>query len=78
MPLLEPGARVPARLRILGQGLTQVDGPTGRTPLREATLKTVRDADCERRWKRSDSKLRNRFRAASEMCAIDAGRPRSR
>jgi hypothetical protein len=71
VPLLEPGARVPSRLRILGQGRTQVGGPTGRTPLRQATLKTVRDADCARRWKRSDSKLRNRFRPDSEVCAID-------
>jgi hypothetical protein len=72
VPVLEPGARLPARLRILGQGTTRPGGPTGRTPLREATLRTVGDADCERRWNRSRSKYRNNFRPTAEVCAIDA------
>jgi secreted trypsin-like serine protease len=70
--LMEASDRLPARVHILGMGQTQLDGPSGHTSLRRATLKTVRDADCERRWKRSRAKLRNRFRAASEVCAIDA------
>ena len=72
VPLMEADDRLPARLHILGVGQTQVDGPTGATPLRQATLRIVRDADCERRWKRSRAKLRNRFRGVSEVCAIDA------
>jgi secreted trypsin-like serine protease len=72
VPLAGAGDRLPARLHVLGVGQTRVDGPTGATPLRRATLKTVSDADCQRRWKRSRAKLRNRFRAVSEVCAIDA------
>jgi hypothetical protein len=71
VPVVERGARLPARLLILGQGKTRPDGPTGRTPLRQATLKTVGDADCERRWKRSRSRYRSHFRPAAEVCAID-------
>ena len=72
VPLLQPGARLPDRVRILGQGTTRVDGPTGRTPLREATLRTLRDPACERLWKRSRSEYRGHFRPAAEVCAIDA------
>lgn len=67
VPLAKAG--LPKRLHILGVGQTRVDSPTGATPLRMATLVGVRDGDCARRWKRSRNKLRNRFRAASEVCA---------
>lgn len=72
VPVAEPGARLPARVLILGQGKTRPDGPTGRTPLRQATLRTVGDAACERRWTRSRSRYRTHFRPAAEVCAIDA------
>jgi secreted trypsin-like serine protease len=72
VPLLEPGTRVPARLRILGRGKTSPKGATGHTGLHEATLKTVGDADCTRRWRKSKSKYDKRFEAVSEVCAIDA------
>ena len=44
---------MPARVHILGVGQTRSMARPARTPLREATLRIVRDADCERRWKRS-------------------------
>jgi Trypsin len=72
VPLLEPGAKLPSRLRIVGQGKTRWNGPTGATPLTQAMMKSVRDADCKRRWLRSDSKYRKHFRGPIEVCAIDA------
>lgn len=72
VPVAEPGAPLAARVMVLGQGMTRPDAPTGRTPLRRATLKTLGDTACERRWKRSGSRYRSHFRPAAEVCAIDA------
>lgn len=75
--LLAAGARVPARLRILGRGQIAPPPPgkvagSGVFALRQATLRTVGDATCERTWRRSGTKYRNRFEAALMVCATDA------
>lgn len=71
VPVAEPGAKLSDRLQVLGQGKTRPDGPTGRTPLRQATLRAVGDADCMRRWEGSRSRYRTHFRPTAEVCAID-------
>lgn len=57
----------PAKVRILGQGKRAWDAPTGRTPLRQATLTTLSDGACGPKWK--GTKYAKRFEAASEVCA---------
>ena len=50
-----------------------MDGPTGRTPLREATLRTLRDTACAApAGSAAARKYRGHFRPAAEVCAIDA------
>ena len=72
VPLLAPGAKLPKHLRILCRGIRVWNGATGATPLRQAVLKRVADGACDRRFSHSRSKYRNRFDAASEVCATDA------
>lgn len=72
-----PGAAVPRRVRILGRGQIKAPGPGKRArpgvfPLRQATLRTVADRTCERRFRRSRTKYRARFEAALMLCAFDA------
>ena len=59
--------KVPAKVRILGQGQLAWDAPTGRTGLRQATLTTIPDRACGPRWK--GTKYAKRFEGASEVCA---------
>jgi hypothetical protein len=77
VPLAEPGAKAPSRVLIAGRGQTKAPRPgqtaePGVFPPRWASLKSLADADCERRWKRSATKYSNRFVAASALCAVDA------
>jgi hypothetical protein len=58
---------VPAKVRVVGQGKTAWDAPTGRTALRQATLATIADRVCGPEWK--GTKYAQRFEAASEVCA---------
>ncbi len=75
--LIAPGARVPARLRILGRGQITAPPPgkaagPGVFALRQALLRRIGDATCERTWRRSRTKYRNRFEADLMLCAGDA------
>ena len=71
------GAEVPKQVRILGRGQVKAPPPgrraaSGKYPLRHATLRSLSDADCGRRWRRSATKYRKRFEAALMLCALDA------
>jgi hypothetical protein len=75
--LIAPGARVPARLRILGRGQITAPPPgkaagPGVFALRQALLRGIGDATCERTWRRSRTKYRTRFEADLMLCAGDA------
>jgi secreted trypsin-like serine protease len=75
--LAPAGAKLPKSVRIVGRGQIKAPAPgkkatSGIYHLRHATLKTLGDADCTRRWKRSGTKYRNRMDAPTAFCVIDA------
>jgi secreted trypsin-like serine protease len=75
--LVAEGAKLPGRVRIVGRGQVKAPAPgrkatSGIYHLRHATLKTLTDADCARRWKRSKTIYTKRFDGPTALCAIDA------
>jgi hypothetical protein len=69
-------AKIPRRVRVLGRG--QINAPPpGKTALpglfslRQATLRSISDTSCDRRFRRSRTKYRTRFEARLMLCAID-------
>jgi hypothetical protein len=76
------GSAVPERVTVVGRGQIHAPAPgrraaSGLFPIRRASLRSVGDADCNRRWKRSRTKYRDRYAAATDVCAIGAGRPQA-
>lgn len=74
------GSVLPARVVILGRGQLHAPRPgrraaTGLFPLRRASLRTLGDAECGRAWKRSRTRYRARFAAATDVCATDPAGP---
>ena len=74
------GASTPAGGTILGRGQIHAPRPgkraaSGLFPLRRASLRTLGDAECARAWKRSRTKYRDRFAAATDVCAADPAGP---
>ncbi len=69
--LAAPGERVPRRLTLLGTGVTRPQRRVEVGALRAATLATVADAPCGRRWRGRRGNAGARWEASRMLCAVD-------